>query len=120
MSLSEDLVNLLRSLFPSDTALKNVRLGKQKTTNVIRQALGFDYLQEMVTLLRTKLFNIIVDETTDHSTKKQLAIMATYFDVKKFEQNFLVDMIEIEDGSAAGIVTKLKETFGEMKIPMET
>ena len=46
--------------------------------------------------------------------------MATYFYVNEFEsQYFLVVMIETEDGSAAGIVTKLKETFGEMKIPMK-
>ncbi len=84
LSLSEDIVEFLRSLFPNDAALRNVRLGKQKATNVIRQVLGFDYLKEMVLLLRSHFFSVIIDEATDQSTKKQLAIVATFFDMETF------------------------------------
>ena len=41
ISWSEDLVALVKSLFPSEVSLQNVKLGKQKATNVIRQVLGF-------------------------------------------------------------------------------
>ena len=37
ISLCESLLPLLRSLFPSDSVLKQVKLGKQKATNTIRQ-----------------------------------------------------------------------------------
>ena len=94
LSLSQDMVELLRSLFPNDAVLRNVKLGKQKATNIVR--LGFDYLKELVSLLRCRFFNVIIDE----STKKQLAIVATFFDMEKFEmQYWLVDMLETEDGS---------------------
>ena len=103
LSLSEDVVELLRSLFPNDAALEKVTLGKHKTTNVVRQVLGFDYLAEMVSLLRSRIFSIIIDEATDQSTKDQLTIVATFFDVAKFElQYWLVD----------------KETLNELNIPM--
>jgi hypothetical protein len=72
ISLSDNLVKLLRSLFPLNNALKNVTLGKQKATNVIRQVIGFDYLQEAVSALRERKFSMIIDETTDLSTLKQL------------------------------------------------
>ena len=84
ISLSDDLVNLLRSLFPKDDALKNLTLGEQKATNVIRQALGFDCLHETVTTLRSRLFSVIIDERTDLSTIKQLAVLATYFNWNSF------------------------------------
>jgi hypothetical protein len=79
ISLSDDLVQLLWSLFPRDEALKSLTLGKQKATNVICQVLGFDYLHEVVNSLQSHLFSVIIDETTDLSTIKQ--ILATYFDM---------------------------------------
>lgn len=107
LSLSESMMTLIRSLCPNDAALSRVKLGKQKATNIIRQVLGFDYLKEMVSLLRSRKFGIIIDEATDKSVKKQLAIVATFFDVEKFEvQYWLVDMVETEDGTAAGIYAK--------------
>ena len=97
ISLSDDLVDLLRSLFPKDEALKNLTLGKQKTTNVIRQVLGFDYLHEAVSSLQSRLFSVIIDETTDLSTVKQLAVLATYFDWSSFQSKYyLLDMVEVE------------------------
>jgi hypothetical protein len=119
LSISEDIVELLRSLFPNDAALSYLKLGKQKATNIVRQVLGFDYLKEMVALLRSRKFSVIIDEATDKSVKKQLAIIATFFDIEKFEvQYWLVDMIETEDGSATGIYAKMKETFLQHNIPM--
>ena len=88
ISLSDDLVELLRSLFPHDTPLTNVRLGKQKATNVIRQVIGFDYLFEAVSALRSRMFSMIIDETTDLSTIKQLAVLATYFDMQTFAPKY--------------------------------
>ena len=45
LSFSENMVTLLRSFCPNDSALSRVKLGKQKITNIIRQVLGFDYLR---------------------------------------------------------------------------
>ena len=42
LSPTDDLVRLFRSLCPNNATLKNVRLGKQKATNIVRQALDFN------------------------------------------------------------------------------
>ena len=119
ISLSDDLLDLLKSLFPLDNTLKNVSLGKQKATNVIRQVLGFDYLKEAVSTLCSRKFSFIIDETTDKSTAKQLAILATYFDMESFQsKQFLLDMIEVEDGSAKGIYSAVKQSFADLHVPM--
>ena len=65
ISIAEDLVALLRNLFSSDESLRNVHLGKQKATNVIRQVLGFYSIKEIITKLKTNAFSLIIDETTD-------------------------------------------------------
>ena len=82
ISLSDDLLGLLGSLFPLDNTLKNGTVGKQKATNVIRQVLGFDHLKEAVSTLCYTKFSFIIDETTNKGTAKQLAILATYFDME--------------------------------------
>ena len=115
----DDLIALLRSLFPLDNALKHATLGKQKATNVIRQVLGFDYLNEAVSALRSRKFSFIIDETTDKSTAKQLAILATYFDMKSFQtKKLLLDMVEVEDGMAKGIYAAVKQSFSDLHVPM--
>ena len=73
----------------------------------------------IVSLLRRHFFSIIIDETTDQSTKKQLAILANFFNIEKFEMDYwLVDMLETDNGTALGIYSKLKETFDDLHIPM--
>jgi hypothetical protein len=120
ISLSDDLVELLRSLFPRDGILKRVMLGKQKATNVVRQVIGFNYLNEAISALRSHKFSFIIDETTDRSTTKQLAILATSFDLGDFRlKQYLIDMVEMVDGTAKSIYKAVKKTFTDFHIPME-
>ena len=120
LSLADDLVKFIRSLFPLNQTLRNVMLGKQKATNVVRQVLGFDYLQEAISALRSHSYSLIIDETTDLSTAKQLAVLTTYFDMQSLEyKSFLLDMPEIVDGTAEGIYSAVKHVFAELHIPME-
>ena len=63
-------------------------VGKHKATNVIWQVIGFDYLQESVSALCERKFSIIIDETTDKTTLKQLAVLATYFYMDTFASKY--------------------------------
>lgn len=86
---------------------------------MIRQVLGFDYLNEAVAALRSRKFSFIIDETTDKSTAKQLVILATHFDMESFQsKQFLLDMIEVEDGTANGIYSAFKQSFTDLHVPM--
>ena len=119
ISLCEDLVALLRNLFPSDAALKNVTLGKQKATNTIRQVLGFYYMMEGIDNLQSHKFSLIVDETTDRSTVSQLAILGSYFDAERLNMKFVfIDIVKMPDGKADTIYGKIIECFQERNIPM--
>jgi hypothetical protein len=101
ISFSDGLVQFLQSLSPCDDVMKTVTLGKQKASNVIRQVLGFDYLHQAVSTSRSEKFSFIIDEATNLSTSKQLAILVTYFDMDAFEsKQYLVDMVVVEAGTA--------------------
>ena len=120
ISLSEDLLAFLRSLFPSDEALKKVTLGKQKATNTVRQVLGFHFLKDGILKLRDHKFSLIIDETTDQSTKSQLALIGSYFDDVKYEITCVfIDLIEMPDGKANTIYNKMLECLNEKGIPIQ-
>jgi hypothetical protein len=97
-------------MFPLNASLQNVTLGKQKATNVIRQVIGFDYLHEAVSALRKRKFSMIIDETTNMSTLKQLVDMEAFS-----SKNYLLDMVEVVDG----IYSAMKQVFSELHIPMD-
>ena len=95
-------------------------LASKRRPNIVRQVIGFDYLNEAVSILPSRKFSFIIDETTDKSTAKQLAISAIFFDVECFKKmQYLLDMIEVEDGSAQGVYSSVKKTFTELQLPME-
>lgn len=51
-SLCEPLLDLLKEMFPSEMALKKVRLGKQRASNIIRQVFGKHFGSELFQNLR--------------------------------------------------------------------
>ena len=119
ISLSEDLVTLLKNLFSSEVSLQNVKLGKQKVTNVIRQVLGFYSIKEVITKLKANPFSLIIDETTDRSTMTQLAILGTYFDEVSFKlDTFLIDLVTLPDGTATTIYESVIKCLSDKSIPM--
>ena len=67
ISISEDVMLLLRSLFPNDKTLSRVSMGNQKTTNVIRQVLRFQFLRECCQKLQEHKFSLIIDATDQHN-----------------------------------------------------
>ena len=104
ISASEDVTLLLRSLFPNDKTLIRVSMGNQKTTNVIRQVLGFQFLREGCQQLQEGKFSLIIDDTIDCSAQCQLTLLGTYFDDEECKMNnVIIDVIEIPDGKAITI-----------------
>lgn len=114
ISLCEDTLSFLRSLFPRDDVLRKVTLGKQKATNTVRQVLGF-HLE-----LLQKKFSLIIDETTDKSTTSQLALVGMYFDEEEYKVvPVFIGLVELSDGKVITMHSKIRETLSNMNIPME-
>ncbi|EFN61481.1 Transposon-derived Buster3 transposase-like protein, partial [Camponotus floridanus] len=112
----ERFVPFLKSL-PDIETVKNVSLGKQKATNLIRQGLRSHFNALLIRDLNKFPYSLFIDETTDISTEKQLAIMVSYFDKSEFTyKTNLLDIIPCPDGSAKGIFSVFKQTLLATKI----
>ena len=71
-------------------------------------------------MLHLEKFSFIINQATDLSTSKQLAILATYFDMDAFQtKHYLVDTVKVEAGTAKAIYSSVQNTSPEVFIPME-
>jgi hypothetical protein len=73
ISKVEPFVAFLKNL-PSKQVVENVQLKKQKATNVIQTGLSGFYEDHLIEILRNCCFSVIIDESTDVSSKKLLAV----------------------------------------------
>ena len=120
ISMAGDIIRFMKSLFPNNDVLQHVSLGKQKSTNLIRQVLGFHCAIESIRKLKDTKFSLIIDETTDCSTTSQLAILATVFCEDSFNlENVLIDLITLENGKAITIFQAVVNSLQEKGIAME-
>lgn len=106
MSLSESVFELTKRLFSGYEALQKVYLGKQRTSNIIRQVFGPWFSEELCVILRERPFSVILDEAADRSTSKQLSFIAQYFD-DNLVCTFL-DLLEVHSATAEGILQQSK------------
>lgn len=61
-----------------------------------------------------------MDETTDISVHKQLAIMVEFYDIGKSKTIVeLLDLVQCEDGKAATLLQNLLSLLKQMNIPPE-
>ena len=105
---------LSQDLFPNEDASKRVSLGKQRASNIVHQVFGKHLLQDLCKVLKERMFSVIIDETTDRSTTKQMSIIVQYWEGNKLHNSFL-DLVEVHDSSANGLVKALKQSTLESK-----
>lgn len=118
ISFVEPLANFCKSL-PEKETINKLQLGKQKATNVLRQGLRPFFNNELREKLSTTPFSVFIDETTDVSTKSQLAVVTTYFDSIEQESKVdVIDIVEMTDATAEGIYNKLNHVLAENNIPL--
>jgi hypothetical protein len=121
INLSEYLLALFSSLVPNDKTVQKATLGKQKTTNIIRQVLGFNNVikESIEDSLRSRKFSLIIDKTTDRTCKNQLANLVTYLNPDKFRmENDLIDIVQLDDSKAETIYQAMLKCFNDKNIPM--
>ena len=113
-SLSEDLLKLVKSM-PGPDLLSQATLGRTKATNIARQALAPHFHEKLLENLKTNLFSVVIDETTDSSVAKQLAVCVSFCDEAMNVQVDLLALVECSDGSASGLFNQLVKVMDDVK-----
>ncbi|XP_008186719.1 E3 SUMO-protein ligase KIAA1586-like [Acyrthosiphon pisum] len=80
-----------------------------------------DHLEELVKIMNNQSFSILIDESTDKSSIKILAIIVRLMDINKFiVRDEFFSLTEIANGTAQGIYDAIKNVFEKHTIPYKT
>lgn len=76
----DHLDRVLKDCFPDSIIAKNVSLKRTKATAITTNVIGKYEKENMIATLKKIKFSILVDESTDISTSKNLCIVVKYYD----------------------------------------
>lgn len=117
----DTLIPLAKEVFTDSEIASKLEVRRTKASHCIKNALGNNLANNVFNALRVPgtFFSIIMDETTDRSTIKQLAFTVIYFNSEsnKVETHFF-DMIEVKSGDSVSLVNYLKNVIESKEIPL--
>lgn len=119
------VVNTFKSISKEST-VQNIRLGRTKARNILTNVIGKCAKSSLDNFLRNHKFSICVDESTDVSKDKCLAIVVRYIDieVKKIQSKLWTMIPVLEEGKEAKAGSErlfrcIRDSFVECNIPLD-
>lgn len=78
LQVVDHLIPLLKQLVPDSQIIQKIELGRQKCTNVIKNVLAPYMCNELVNILKTNKFSIMLDESTDIGLNKTMCVLTRF------------------------------------------
>ena len=118
-SNAEHLISLLKKMFPECDVAQNMLLKKTKISYVMQDCIAWEEKNEIAKICQENKFSLLIDESTDISVSQILAVVVRFFDTKKVKvTDALLDIIEVENGSAEGLYKALTDLLAKKQIPL--
>lgn len=117
----DHLVPLLKEILPDSEILKNVTLGRQKCTNIIKNVLAPTLNEDLVKILRVTKFSILIDESTDITSNKTMCVVVRYVNPDNGEvATKLLELLKLNpiDCSAEELYKAFKGLLEKYDIPI--
>jgi len=98
--------------------LSQIHLNAIKCTNIIRQGTGLYFISMLTKKLQKTKFSLILDETTNVATEKQLGIVVVWCDAENLNliTQFL-DLVPVCGNTANGLYGALKASLQAKNFP---
>lgn len=115
----DHLVALVKSLATTlpQKELQTISCARTKATSIVRDRFGPLQQQNIAAVLKNCHFSILLDETTDVSSRKCLAVVVRYFH-KKLETNFLA-LLEVPEATASILFKAIMDLLAKFDIPVK-
>ena len=118
-SQTDHLLPLLKKMFPDSDIAQNMTLKKTKASYVMQDSIAWEESREIAKLCQENKFSLLIDESTDVSVSQNLAVVVRFFDRKKTKvTDALLDIVEVDDGSAHSLYQAVKRLLEEKSIPL--
>jgi len=115
-NVTDHLAKICKKAFPDSKVALNLTLGRTKSKAVVKNIIGKCTSEEIANKLKTSLFSIIIDESTDIGCVKTMCICVKYFDSisNTFETNFFKLVQLFENSESANIGATAEKIFNEV------
>ena len=118
--IMDHLSDLVSTTFTDSKIASEFSSKHTKTRKIVKNVLAKKFRNSLEETLRCTKFSIIIDESTDISTKKQLAVAVRYYcDKEKKVGSQFFKLVEVAHGDANTLVMCLVSLFEKQKIPFE-
>lgn len=119
-NIASHLTTLICTVCPDSKIVQELSMSRTKARAIIVNVTGETAEENLVEKLQNNNFAILVDESTDKSTIKHLALVVrTVNSDFQVEDRFLA-LIPVEDGTATALHGKIIEYFTEKGIPYKS
>lgn len=89
----EHLPKLIKAICPDSEIAKKIKCSRTKCSTIVKNVMGKQNERDIISILKRQQFSLIIDESTDRSCTKHLAMVCRYFDdeSKRYFTIFLND-----------------------------
>ena len=116
----EHLPGLLKNVFPDSVIAGKITCGRDKTRNIIVKKLAPDADQALSEKLQKCKFSILLDESTDKSVVKSMAVVARFWCPQlKRVCNRLLGLVEVPSATAQIMKGEVDKLLSVRNIPKE-
>ncbi|XP_036347165.1 uncharacterized protein LOC118756513, partial [Rhagoletis pomonella] len=96
--------------------ISNLSINRHKGQNIIKSVTGPENCRQISEITKQQYYSVIIDESTDISMDKNLAVIIRVF-TNKCRDRFL-DFVQVSDSSSAGIFNALLKVLNDHDIPL--
>lgn len=119
LSLLDDLTHNVTDWFPDSKIAKSINCKRTKGSMLVKNVIGKCLKEELCKRLTYCHFSLLIDETTDISTSKKLAMVVIYFDEEAGRTKYqFYRLLDLTEATADAIFEKIKQSFLEDGIPL--
>ena len=99
--------------------LGNIKMHRRKCTKILTNVVSPTLKEQLIADVQGKKFSLIVDESTNVSTAKQLCVIVRYYsEVEKKILTAFVDLIPVVHTSADDLFNAIKDCLTEIKLDL--
>lgn len=119
INTSDHLTELIKSIVLSGiepAQIRKLTCGRTKCTALINNVIGKTNFENLLEKLKTRKFSLLVDESTDNSAVKHLAIVVRYNENFKIKDEFLT-LIPVASATAQNLYNLITNFFNQYNVP---
>lgn len=119
-NIASHLNKLICAVCPDSKIAEQLSISRTKARAIIVNVTGQTAEENIIQMLQNNCFALLVDESTDKSTIKHLALVARIVKLDFSVEDRFLTLIPIVDGTATALYGKIVEYFVEKNIPYKS